>query len=215
MKLCDKIRYLREVEGQLRGLGRAMTQGELVRAMRDEMNEANGSLSQSYLSQIESGARPHLTNTTRLLLAKFFNVHPGYLVDDPEGYHEELQSDMRAQATLDEKLDLWLIGGAERFRRDPELRRALLAIARHEDSRRCLLLLESILETPSLSERLLELLRPEQAEVPVKREAPQLVAAVSARAAARKASNGANGNGATSRSSSAKSLQTKRGGSRR
>ena len=33
MKLCDQIRYLREVEGSLRGLGRAMTQGELVRAI--------------------------------------------------------------------------------------------------------------------------------------------------------------------------------------
>ncbi len=173
MKLCDKIRYLREVEGQLRGLGRAMTQGEMVRAIREEMNEP---LSQSYLSQIESGARPHLTNTTRLLLAKFFNVHPGYLVDDPEGYHAELMSDLRAQATLDEKLDLWLIGGAERFRRDPELRRALLEIARHEDSRRCLLLLESILETPSLSERLLEVLRPEEGSMPRERKAPLLVA---------------------------------------
>src|SRR6201996_2507672 len=182
MKLGDKIRYLREVEGQLRGLGRAMTQGELVRAMREEMGEAdvangaNGSLSQSYLSQIESGARPHLTNTTRLLLARFFKVHPGYLVDDPEGYHAELLSDLRAQTTLDEKLDLWLIGGAERFRRDPELRRALLAIARHEDSRRCLLLLESILETPSLSERLLEVLRPESGTAPATKKTPLLVA---------------------------------------
>ena len=156
MKLCDKIRYLREVEGSLRGLGRAMTQGELVRAIAAEMDE---SISQSYLSQIESGARPHLTNTSRLLLAKFFKVHPGYLVDDPEGYHAELLSDVRG---LEDKLDLWLIGGAERFRRDPELRRALLAVARHEDSRGCLLLLESVLETPSLAERLLELLRPVQ-----------------------------------------------------
>src|ERR1700759_2467044 len=154
MKLCDKIRYLREVEGTLRGMGRAMTQGELVRAIREEMDAP---LSQSYLSQIESGSRPHLTNTTRLLLAKFFKVHPGYLVDDPEGYHAELLSDLRG---LEDKLDLWLIGGAERFRRDPELRRALLAVARHEDSRGCLLLLESVLETPSLAERLLELLRP-------------------------------------------------------
>jgi transcriptional regulator with XRE-family HTH domain len=154
MKLCDKIRYLREVEGSLRGLGRAMTQGELVKAVAAEMEE---SISQSYLSQIESGARPHLTNTSRLLLAKFFKVHPGYLVDDPEGYHAELLSDLRG---LEDKLDLWLIGGAERFRRDPELRRALLAVARHEDSRGCLLLLESVLETPSLAERLLELLRP-------------------------------------------------------
>lgn len=157
MKLSDKIRYLRVVEGQLRGLGRAMTQGEVVKAIREEQDQA---LSQSYLSQIESGARPHLTNTTRLLLAKFFKVHPGYLVEDPEGYQDELASDLRHQVTLDEKLDLWLIGGAERFRRDAELRRALLAIARHEDSRGCLLLLESILETPSLAERLLELLRP-------------------------------------------------------
>ena len=41
------------------------------------------SISQSYLSQIESGARPHLTNDTRLLLSKFFKVHPGYLVTIP------------------------------------------------------------------------------------------------------------------------------------
>ena len=154
MKLCDKIRYLREVEGGLRGLGRAMTQSELVKAIAEEMDE---SMSQSYLSQIESGSRPHLTNTTRLLLAKFFKVHPGYLVDDPEGYHAELQSDL---VGMEDKLDLWLIGGAERFRRDPELRRALLTLAKHEDSRTCLLLLESVLETPSLAGRLLELLRP-------------------------------------------------------
>src|SRR5579875_1035502 len=150
MKLCDKIRYLREVEGEIRGLGRAMTQGEVVKAIRAEMDAAHGTVSQSYLSQIESGTRPHLTNTTRLLLAKFFKVHPGYLVDDPEGYHAELLSDLRLE---EDTLDLWLIGGAERFRKDPELCRALLAVAKHEDSRRCLLLLESILETPQLADR--------------------------------------------------------------
>lgn len=159
MKLCDKLRYLREVEGSLRGLNRAMTQGELVRALRDELDE---SLSQSYLSQIESGARPHLTNTSRLLLARFFKVHPGYLVDDPDGYHAELLSDARLH---EDRLDLWLIGGAERFRRrDPELCRALLAVAKHDDSRKCLLLLEGVLETPNLAARLLALLRPDQAQ---------------------------------------------------
>ena len=161
MKLSDKIRYLREVEGSLRGLGRAMTQGELVRAISAETGET---LSQSYLSQIESGARPHLTNTTRLLLAKFFKVHPGYLVDDPEGYHAELLSDVRLQ---EDTLDLWLIGGAERFRRDPDVRRALLEISRHPDSRRCLLLLECILATDGLADRLLEVLDPGS-----RREAP-------------------------------------------
>jgi transcriptional regulator with XRE-family HTH domain len=155
MKLADKFRYLREVESSLRGLNRAMTQQELMRAIEAE---TGGRISQSYLSQIESGARPHLTNTTRLLLARFFKVHPGYLVDDPEGYHAELLSDARA---LEDKLDLWLISGAERFRRDPKLCKALLALARHAESRDCLLLLESILETPSLAERLLQLLRPE------------------------------------------------------
>ncbi len=169
MKLCDKIRYLREVEGELRGLGRAMTQGELVRALRDEMEEP---LSQSYLSQIESGTRPHLTNTSRLLLAKFFKVHPGYLVDDPEGYHAELMSDARG---LEDKLDVWLVGGAERFRRDAELRRALLAVAKHEDSRGCLLLLEAVLETPNLAGRLMDLLRPGHEEDPGKVMQPRLV----------------------------------------
>ncbi len=156
MKLGEKIRYLREVEGSLRGLDRAMSQQELVRAIEAE---TGSKLSQSYLSQIESGARPHLTNTTRQLLAGFFKVHPGYLVDDPEGYSPELQSELR---NVEDKLDLWLIDGAERFRRDPELKQALLAVARHQNSRECLLLLESILETPELLPRLMEVLRPKR-----------------------------------------------------
>lgn len=152
MKLGEKMRYLREVEGNLRGMNRAMTQQELIRAIHGETGE---SLSQSYLSQIESGARPHLTNTTRQVLAKFFKVHPGYLVDDPDGYHAELLSDARA---LEDKLDLWLISGAERFRRDPPLRQALLALARHADTRRCLLLLHAVMETPGLVDRLFDVL---------------------------------------------------------
>src|SRR6201992_1986583 len=122
MKLGEKIRYLREVEGNLRGMDRAMSQQELVRAIKAELK---ASMSQSYLSQIESGARPHLTNTTRQLLAKFFKIHPGYLVDDPEGYHAELMSEARV---LEDKLDLWLVSGAERFRRDPALSQALLTL---------------------------------------------------------------------------------------
>jgi transcriptional regulator with XRE-family HTH domain len=154
MKLGEKIRYLREVEGSLRGLERDLSQQELVRAIEAE---TGSKLSQSYLSQIESGARPHLTNTTRQILATFFKVHPGYLVDDPEGYHPELQSELRS---FEDKLDLWLVNGAERFSRDPELMHALLTLARHERSRECLLLLEAILETPGLAPRLAEVLRP-------------------------------------------------------
>lgn len=161
MSLGEKLRYLREVEGTLRGLGREMTQQEVVRsiAAMEEKKSIKKSISQSYLSQIESGARPHLTNATRMLLAKFFKVHPGYLVDDPEGYHTELISDA---AALENRLDLWLVNGAERFRNDPEVSRALVKVARHEDSRKCLLLLGAVLENPGLAERLLQVLRPER-----------------------------------------------------
>ena len=155
MKLGEKIRYLREVEGALRGFDRDISQLELARLIEKEMGK---SISQSYLSQIESGARPHLTNGTRMLLARFFKVHPGYLVDDPEGFQNELISDLGA---LEDKLDLWLVSGAERFRREPALHHALLAIARHKDSRTCLVLLATILENPGLAERLIEVLRPE------------------------------------------------------
>src|ERR1700726_4876277 len=144
MKLGEKIRYLREVEGSLRGLDRAMSQQELVRAIA---RETGSKLSQRYLSQIESGARPHLTNTTRQILATFFKVHPGYLVDYPEGYSLELRSELRQ---VEDKLGLWLVAGAERFRRDPELKHALLTLARNEHSRECLLLLEEILEPPGV-----------------------------------------------------------------
>ncbi len=163
MKLGEKLRYLRLVEGTLRGLDREMSQAEVARAIRKVRGE---SISQAYLSQIESGARPHMTNTTRMLLARFFKVHPGYLVSDPDGFHTELTSDVRA---LEDKLDLWLISGAERFRKDPEVSQALLALAKHSDSRRCLLLMRAILETPNLAERLLQVLKPEGAEAPPRR----------------------------------------------
>jgi transcriptional regulator with XRE-family HTH domain len=169
MTLGEKIRYLREVEGSLRGLGRPMTQQELVRAMADEMakgapgrrggKKAKGKgISQSYLSQIESGTRPHMTQSSRALLAKFFKVHPGFLVDDPEGYHAELTSDLR---TTEGQLDVWLLQGSERFASDPEVSKVLIQAAREKDTRRCLLLLSAILDTPGLADRLLEALRPE------------------------------------------------------
>jgi len=155
MKLGEKIRYLREVEGSLRGLDRPMTQQEMVKAVRHELRK---SISQSYLSQIENGARPHMTQSSRALLAKFFKVHPGFLVDDPEGYHTELTSDLR---TTEGQLDIWLLQGSERFISDPEVSDVLIKAAREKDTRRGLLLLGAILETPGLADRLLEALRPE------------------------------------------------------
>ena len=157
MTVAEKIRYLREVEGSLRGLNRPMTQLELVSAVRKELGK---SISQSYISQIESGSRPHMTQATRALLAKFFKIHPGFLVDDPEGYHTELTSDLR---TVEGKLDVWLLQGSERFANDPELSEVLLKAAREKDTRKCMLLLGAILDTPGLADRLLEALQPQAA----------------------------------------------------
>jgi hypothetical protein len=97
-----------------------------------------------------------------MLLAKFFKVHPGYLVDDPEGFQNELLSDL---GVTEDKLDLWLISGAERFARDADLHHALVTVAKHRDSRMCLILLGEILENPGLAERLIEVLRAPAAPV--------------------------------------------------
>jgi transcriptional regulator with XRE-family HTH domain len=154
LNLGDKLRSLRAIEGSLRGLGRPMTQSEVVEAMKAEVGRG---LSQAYLSQIESGARPHMTNTSRELLARFFRVYPGFLVDDPVGFTRELQSELRMADTT---IDSWLYAGADQFSADPQLESALLAIAEVPDSRAALLLLGEILRTPGLAERLTEVLQP-------------------------------------------------------
>jgi transcriptional regulator with XRE-family HTH domain len=163
-----------------------MTQQEIVHAIRQELprgrtaartspqasprtsprsssrtpGQKSTTISQSYLSQIENGSRPHMTQSSRALLARFFKVHPGFLVDDPDGYHTELTSDLR---TTEGKLDVWLLQGSERFAGDPEISDVLIKCAREKDTRRCLILLGAILETPGLAERLLDALRPELA----------------------------------------------------
>src|SRR5438132_9099280 len=90
-----------------------------------------------------------MTQSTRGLLAQFFKVHPGFLVDDPADYHTELTSDLR---TTEGKLDVWLLQGSERFASDPEVSEVLLKAAREKDTRRCFLLLGAILDTPGLAE---------------------------------------------------------------
>lgn len=147
MKLGQKVAHLRQLEGFARGLGRELTQSEVSQGIRSELE---GSVSQSYLSQIESGLRPHLTSTTRSLLARFFHVHPGYLVDDPEDAHLPI----KPRRSVDQRVDEWLIEGSQEFGDDAELSRALLNIAKHEQSRDCLVLLGSIVENRTLIERL-------------------------------------------------------------
>jgi transcriptional regulator with XRE-family HTH domain len=152
MRLGDKIAKLRILEGTARGLGREMTQSEVARAIRDELD---GKISQSYLSQLESGTRPHLTSTSRLVLARFFRVHPGYLVDDPD-----VHMPIKPRREMDDRVDLWLVEGSQEFRSDRALAEALLRIAKHEQSRECLILLGDIVENKDLIERLIAQLTP-------------------------------------------------------
>lgn len=155
MTLGQKLRQLRQLEGELRGLGRALTQAELVRAIRTELGQ---SISQSYLSLIEKGARKHLSHDSRQLLARFFKVHPGYLVSDPPGFHTELASDA---ATAEPALDRWLGDGSARFAHDSDLAAALERVAMHAESRRCLILLGEMISMPGLIDHLTETLLPE------------------------------------------------------
>jgi transcriptional regulator with XRE-family HTH domain len=156
MTLGQKLIRLRALEGHARGLGRELTQNEVVQGVR----ELGGQISQSYISQLESGARLHMTSNSRLLLARFFGVHPGHLVDDPEDAAPQALLHIKPRRQLDDEIDLWLIEASEQFRRDPELSRALVQIAKHEQSRECLILLGAIVENKALIQRLVEQLTP-------------------------------------------------------
>src|SRR6266702_7972649 len=116
MNLEEKIKHLREVEGELRGFKRPMTQMEVVKAMQDELGK---SISQAYLSQLESAKRPHLTASSRELLSRFFKVHPGYLVSDPPDFSTDLLTDMEDGA---DRLNTWLMASAEEWRIEPSIR---------------------------------------------------------------------------------------------
>src|SRR5580765_6618829 len=103
MTLGDKLHVLRRLEGHLRGLGREMTQVEVVTAIAAELDRT---ISQPYLSLIESGTRQHLSQASRDLLARFFKVHPGFLVEDPPRFQTELGSHgLEAESALDR----WLL----------------------------------------------------------------------------------------------------------
>ena len=156
MTLGQKLRQLRQLEGDLRGLGRPLTQSELVRLVKAEMGK---SISQSYLSLIEKGDRKHLTHDTRQLLSRFFKVHPGYLISDPPGFQTELSPEV---ASIETTLDRWMGEGSTRFAHDPALSTALERIATHADTRKCLVLLGEMLSMPGLVDRLAQTLLPQE-----------------------------------------------------
>jgi transcriptional regulator with XRE-family HTH domain len=142
MNLSEKIKHLREVEGELRGLNRAMTQMEVVRAMQEELNE---SISQAYLSQLENGKRVHLTASSRDLLSRFFKVQPGYLVSDLPDYSTDLISDMGDDT---DRLGTWLMASAEEWRVEPLIQEFLTALASVDDPRRYIALFHEMMKLP-------------------------------------------------------------------
>ena len=142
MNLSEKIKHLREVEGELRGLNRPMTQVEVVKAMEEELHER---LSQAYLSQLEAGKRVHLTASSRDLLARFFKVHPGYLVSDPPDYSTDLLTDMTGET---DRVETWLSASAEEWRSEPDIQEFFQQLASVENPRRYLSLFRQLMSLP-------------------------------------------------------------------
>jgi len=142
MNLSEKIKHLREVEGELRGLNRPMTQTEVVKAMQEELHE---SITQAYLSQLENGKRVHLTASSRDLLSRFFKVQPGYLVSDLPDYSTDLLTDMGYDA---DRLETWLLASAEEWRSETLIHQFFTNLAHAEDPRHYLALFLELLAIP-------------------------------------------------------------------
>jgi transcriptional regulator with XRE-family HTH domain len=142
MNLSEKIKHLREVEGELRGLNRAMTQTEVVNAMQEELNE---SISQAYISQLENGKRVHLTASSRDLLSRFFKVQPGYLVSDLLDFSTDLLTDMDYET---DRLATWLLACSEEWRSEPFIQEFFAGLANVEDPRRYIALFHELMDLP-------------------------------------------------------------------
>ncbi|HLH60173.1 MAG TPA: helix-turn-helix transcriptional regulator [Ktedonobacteraceae bacterium] len=142
MNLSEKIKHLREVEGELRGYNRPMTQMEVVKAMYEELHE---SISQAYLSQIENGKRVHLTASSRDLLSRFFKVHPGYLVSDPPDYNTDLMTDIQDES---DRLMTWIEASAEEWHAEPLLQAFFERLASVEEPRRYIALFYELMDIP-------------------------------------------------------------------
>ncbi len=142
MNLAEKLKHLREVEGELRNLSRPMTQVEVVKAMQEELHET---LSQAYLSQIESGKRVHLTQASRELLANFFKVHPGYLVNDPPDYSTDLLTDMENHSN---RFETWLLASAAEWITEPIISHFFEQLASVEEPQQYLAVFQQLLHLP-------------------------------------------------------------------
>jgi transcriptional regulator with XRE-family HTH domain len=147
--LGQKLKGLRQLEGVCRGQAHGLSKADMVKLIDEELNER---ISLAYLSQLESGKRSHMTNRTRLLLARFFRIHPGYLVDDPADFREHLGSPVASTA---DGLVPWLRAGALRFHHDPLVAEVLERLAATSDRRKAFRVLRQLLVMPGLLDKLL------------------------------------------------------------
>lgn len=138
MTLGEKLRALREEEGRARKLGRPLTKADVSRLMHAECGRG---VSAAYLSQLESGTRMHLTASTRALLAAFFRVHPGYLVDDAD------PGDGRAEGA--DRLVEWLRAHAQHFQDDGLVAHVLTELSGRAHPRRYFEALDRLLALPA------------------------------------------------------------------
>lgn len=160
MKLSEKLELLRGLEGNLRGFRRPLTKTELARLVHEELGEK---ISVAFLSQLESGKRPHMTETTRELLARFYKVHPAFFVSDPEGYDSTITS----VSVEEDRFDSWLLSGARQFSAtDPDLAFALRGLASHEASRSMFLLMGELLRDPARLARLRDVTAADAGDLP-------------------------------------------------
>lgn len=139
MNLAEKMKHLRAVEGDLRGLNRPMTQVEVVTAMQEELGVK---VSQAYLSQLERNKRLHLTASSRDVLSRFFKVHPGYLISDPPDYSTDLVTEMGSDS---DRLSTWLAASAHEWYTEPDAHAFLQQLADIEDPRRHLKLFSKLM----------------------------------------------------------------------
>ena len=149
MRLGEKLKVLRQVEGMCRQRAHGLTKAETVKLIHGELGER---ISLAYLSQLETGTRLHMTHKTRQLLARFFRVHPGYLVDDPEEFQETVGTPVPASA---DALGAWLHAGAMRFADDRAVAETLEGLATSRDRAETIRLFRELLAMPELIRRLL------------------------------------------------------------
>jgi hypothetical protein len=97
-----------------------------------------------------------MTARTRELISRFFKVHPGFLVSDPEGFRTELAA---LPMVPEDRLDDWLRAGAgEIASTDAELADALRELADSKRTRSLIMAMARLARSPEALTKLITVL---------------------------------------------------------